>query len=130
MLNNELSGKPATVLIVDDEEMLVELLKRMIIRHGYNAISAVRAQEALEIYEQKKDDIDLVITDLVMPDMGGRALAEELLRRNPNIKILISTGFSAVDEIQALIAQGVKGVVMKPYESDQLNSSIKEALKN
>ncbi len=124
----KVSSSAANLLIVDDEEMLVELLRRIVVRLGYHAISALSVKEALEIYEAQKESIDLIITDLVMPDIGGRALALELLQKYPNVRILISTGFSAMDEIHELLELGVRGVVMKPYQADQLNSSIQAAL--
>ena len=124
----KVSSSAANLLIVDDEEMLVELLRRIVVRLGYHAISALSVKEALEIYEAQKETIDLIITDLVMPDVGGRALALQLLQKYPNVRILISTGFSAMDEIHELLELGVRGVVMKPYQADQLNSSIQAAL--
>src|SRR5207237_7591983 len=97
------TGTGKTLLIVDDEEMLVELLRRMVLRQGYQALVANSAQEGLSIYERNRDRIDLVITDLVMPGMDGKALAEELLRRDPQIRILVSTGFSAESDIASLL---------------------------
>jgi two-component system, cell cycle sensor histidine kinase and response regulator CckA len=122
------SGAGQTLLIVDDEEMLVELVRRMVVRQGYNALIATSADEALNLYEQDKSKIDLVITDLIMPGMDGRALAEELMRRDPAIRILVSTGFSADSDITSLVESGVKGVVMKPYQSEQLFEKIREAM--
>ncbi len=122
------AGTPKTLLVVDDEDMLVELLNRMLSRQGYQVVSAHSATEALSLYEERKQDIDLVITDLVMPGMDGRQLAEELLRRDPATRILVSTGFSAQTDIAALLEQGIRGVVMKPYQSDQLLGKVSEAL--
>src|ERR1051325_7322454 len=121
-------GEGKTLLIVDDEERLVELLRRMVLRQGYEALVANSAEEGLQVYEQNRDRIDLVITDLVMPGMDGKALAQELLRRDPTIRILISTGFSAESDIASLLEGGVRGVVMKPYQGEQLFSKIREAL--
>lgn len=121
-------GGHETLLIVDDEEMLVELLRRMVVRQEYKAYSAQSADEALAIYEEHKSEIDLVITDLMMPGTDGKALAIELMRRDPKLRILISTGFSATNDITSLLEMGVRGVVMKPYQSEQLFSKIREAL--
>jgi CheY-like chemotaxis protein len=122
------AGAGQTLLIVDDEEMLVELVRRMVVRQGYTAIIATSGDEALDLYEQDKDHIDLVITDLIMPGMDGKTLAEELMRRNPGVRILVSTGFSADKDISSLVEAGVKGVVMKPYQSEQLFEKIREAM--
>lgn len=128
MTQNAVVGGGKTLLIVDDEEMLVELLRRMVERHGYKTITAIGAEQALTAYEHNKEAIVLVITDLVMPKMDGKALAKELMRRQPGIRILVSTGFSAENDISELLEDGVQGVVMKPYQSQQLLSKIEEAL--
>jgi two-component system, cell cycle sensor histidine kinase and response regulator CckA len=122
------AGRTQTLLIVDDEEMLVELLRRMLIRQGYEVIATTNANEALQLYSRNEAGIALVITDLVMPEMDGRRLAEELLRRNPETRILISTGFSAANDITSLLETGVKGIVIKPYQSEQLFEKVREAL--
>lgn len=130
MANEADSGRTETLLIIDDEEMLIELLSRMVTRQGYKAIVATSAHQALKEYDEHSEEIDLVITDLVMPVMNGKKLAEELLKRDPSTKILVSTGFSAHADISDLLEEGVLGVVMKPYQSDQLFAKIREALDN
>jgi CheY-like chemotaxis protein len=117
-----------TLLIVDDEEMLVELLHRLVERHGYKALSAVSGKQALQLFEENRERIDLVITDLMMPEMDGKQLAKELLRRDPNVRILISTGYSEPSDISFLLDAGARGVVMKPYQADRLLAAIHSAL--
>jgi two-component system cell cycle sensor histidine kinase/response regulator CckA len=128
MASRTAPGSAETLLIVDDEEMLVELLRRMLVRQGYRVIAARTGEEALALYAQHRAEIDLVITDLVMPGMDGRMLAEELLRRDPDVRILVSTGFSAQSDITSLLEGGIRGVVMKPYQSKLLYAGIREAL--
>jgi two-component system cell cycle sensor histidine kinase/response regulator CckA len=118
-----------TLLVVDDEEMLVELLRRLLARNGFTALSAMSASEALEKFEAHRNEIGLVITDLMMPGMDGKALAAELLRRDPNVKILISTGFTSPADIDDLLASGARDVVMKPYQADKLLEKIRETLR-
>lgn len=122
------AGGAVTLLIVDDEEMLVELLHRLVTRHGYAAVSAVSAKEALTVFEANRGKIDLVITDLMMPDMDGKQLAQELLRRDPATRILISTGYSDPTDITYLLEAGARGVVMKPYQADRLFEAINAAM--
>ena len=117
-----------TVLVVDDEEMLVELVCRMVQRRGFQTVTATEAQEALRIYDQRAAEIDLVITDLMMPGMDGRALASELLRKNPTVRILVSTGYGATADLSDVEAMGIRGVVMKPYQSEQLLEMVDRAL--
>ncbi len=122
------AGGLETLLIVDDEEMLVELLRRLVTRHGYTALSAQGAKEALDLFDKRHDEIDLVITDLIMPEMDGKKLAEELLRRDPSVRILISTGYTDPGDIAYLLNAGARDVVMKPYQADQLFEKIRSAL--
>jgi two-component system, cell cycle sensor histidine kinase and response regulator CckA len=117
-----------TVLVVDDEEMLVELVCRMVQRRGFETVTATNAVDALRLYEERSPEIRLVITDLMMPGMDGRALTAELLKRNPNVRILVSTGYSAPNDLSDVEAMGIKGVVTKPYQSDQLLEMVDRAL--
>jgi CheY-like chemotaxis protein len=117
-----------TVLVVDDEEMLVELVCRMVHRRGFETVTATSATDALKLYDSFAPQIDLVITDLMMPGMDGRALAAELLRRNPGIRILVSTGYSGPSDVHEIEKLGIKGVVTKPYQSDQLLAMVDRAL--
>src|SRR5690242_9684369 len=117
-----------TVLVVDDEEMLVELVRRMVQRHGFATLTATSAEDALKLFEEHNAKVDLVITDLMMPGMDGRALARELLRRDASLRILVSTGYSATGDLSDVEAMGIRGVVMKPYQSEQLMEMVNRAL--
>jgi two-component system cell cycle sensor histidine kinase/response regulator CckA len=122
------AGRVETVLIVDDEEVLVELLHRLVERNGYKALSAMSGKEALRLFDQNHDKIDLVITDLMMPEMDGKQLAKALLERDSTVRILISTGYSEPTDISYLMEAGARGVVMKPYQADRLLAAINAAL--
>ena len=124
----EASGSAGTLLIVDDDESLVQLVKKMVERQGYNAMVATNAADALETYKSRRDQIDLVITDLVMSGTDGRAFARSLLESNPNVRILVSTGLRDESDMDALRQLGVKGFVFKPYNSRDLVDSIQQAL--
>jgi CheY-like chemotaxis protein len=124
------AGGAETLLIVDDEEVLVELLHRLVERHGYKALSAMSGREALRLFDENRDKIDLVITDLMMPEMDGKQLAKELLKRDPSVRILISTGYSEPTDISYLMDAGARGVVMKPYQADRLLVAIQSALRD
>ena len=108
--------------------MLVELVRRMVERHGFETLTATSGEEALKLYEERSGKIDLVISDLMMPGMDGRALAGELLRRDPALRILVSTGYSATGDLSDVEAMGIRGVVMKPYQSEQLMEMVARAL--
>lgn len=127
-MDTEASQDPRTLLIVDDDESLVQLVKKMVERQGFAAQVATSAEDALETYRASRDDIALVITDLVMSGTDGRAFARSLLDLNPDVRILVSTGLRNEADMDALRELGVKGFVFKPYNSRDLVSSIEEAL--
>ena len=127
-MHPEASGSAGTLLIVDDDEALVQLVKKMVERQGYDALIATNAADALEAYQARRDQIDLVITDLVMSGTDGRAFARSLLELNPDVRILVSTGLRDESDMDALRTLGVKGFVFKPYNSRDLVDSIQHAL--
>jgi DNA-binding response OmpR family regulator len=129
-MDPEASGSAQTLLIVDDDESLVQLVKKMVERQGYHALVATNAADALEEYHANRATIDLVITDLVMSGTDGRAFARSLLQSNPQVRILVSTGLRDESDMEALKEMGVKGFVFKPYNSSDLVASIREALSN
>ena len=127
-MDHDASAGATTLLIVDDEEMLVELLLRLVERHGYRALSATSGKDALKLFDENRGKIDLVITDLMMPEMDGKQLATELLKRDSTVRILISTGYSEPTDISFLLDAGARGVVMKPYQADRLLAAIHAAM--
>ena len=129
-MHPEASGSAGRLLIVDDDESLVQLVKKMVERQGYDALVATSATDALETYQDRGDQIDLVITDLVMSGTDGRAFARSLLELNPDVRILVSTGLRDETDMDALRQLGVKGFVFKPYNSRDLVDSIQAALQN
>ena len=128
-MDSEASGGARTLLIVDDDESLVQLVKKMVERQGFQALISTNAADALETYQSNRDQIDLVITDLVMSGTDGRAFARNLLLLDPRVRILVSTGLRNESDMDALREMGVKGFVFKPYNSRDLVSSIQEALR-
>ena len=82
-----------TILFVDDEDILLTMGQMILSSYGYTVLTASSGQKALEIFTQSQKPIDLVITDLVMPQMSGRELSEQILRTAPNTRILWSSGY-------------------------------------
>lgn len=114
-----------TILIVDDEEMLREILLESLKDEGYNVLSAVDGTDALRMYNEHKDSIVLVITDLGMPNMGGEELYERLKKINPEIKVIVSSGFLDTSTKSDLFRRGIKNVLTKPYKFDTIFGTIR-----
>jgi two-component system, cell cycle sensor histidine kinase and response regulator CckA len=118
----------ARILLVDDEEYVRELGKRILERAGYRVITASNGNEALDIYGKDHLSIDLVVLDLIMPQMSGEKCLEELVRINRDVKVVVSTGH-ALDAREKLLFGGVaKGFVNKPYQMKQLLEVVTRAL--
>ena len=84
-----------TILLVDDDDRVLDMVRQMIGMGGYQVLSARSGEEALEMYASHREDIALVVLDLIMPGMGGKRCLQELLRINPNAKILVASGYSS-----------------------------------
>ena len=117
-----------TILIAEDEESLRRLTRNTLELCGYKVIEAKDGVEALEVSERHSGTIDLLLTDIVMPEMGGRALAQELARRRPEIRLAYMSGYTG----QAVGSQGPVDpgsvFLLKPFTRELLTRKIREAL--
>jgi PAS domain S-box-containing protein len=123
-----LPGGTETLLLVEDEAAVRDSARRLLERHGYTVIEARHGADALRIVEAGDRQIDLVLTDLVMPEMGGRELVERLRARHPSLKVLYMSGYSE----RAVTVDGVMpagtGFVEKPFTIEQLTRRTREIL--
>jgi PAS domain S-box-containing protein len=117
-----------TILLADDEELVRSLGERILSRTGYRILTACNGREALEIYKQKRDEITLVILDLIMPVMDGKQCLDEILKVNPQAKVLIASGYSPDGATKEILEGRAKGLVNKPYNIKQMVQSVREAL--
>jgi len=124
----EIQGGSETILLVDDEVFLQDLGKELLGRFGYTVLIADRGESALEIYKKKRDEISLVILDIIMPGMGGKKCLEELLRMNPLVKVVFTSGYSINGPTREAPHAGAKGFINKPYELRQMLKVVREAL--
>jgi two-component system cell cycle sensor histidine kinase/response regulator CckA len=120
-------GQGECVLLVEDEERVREVGQEMLELLGYRVLTAANGQEALEVY-RSAGEIDLVITDMVMPEMGGKELVEALRRIAPHVRVLAITGYALAEDIEGLRRAGIRNVVQKPLESDVLARIVRQAL--
>jgi two-component system, cell cycle sensor histidine kinase and response regulator CckA len=118
-----------TVLVVEDEPMLLNMDKRMLERLGYRVLTAGGPSQALDLAEAHAGEIRLVITDVVMPDMNGRDLAEKLLSLYPDMKILFMSGYTAtVIAHRGVLDEGVN-FIQKPFSFKCLGIKVRESLR-
>ena len=118
-----------TILLVDDEEFVRDLGRRILEKAGYTVITATNGQEAVEVYKEKWNQISLVILDLIMPVMDGNQCLQEILKLDPKTKVLIASGYSPDGTLREPLEGGAKGFVGKPFNLKQLLRTIRDALK-
>ena len=117
-----------TVLLVDDEEVILEAGIDLLINMGYEVLTARDGKEAIEVYEKNLDDIDIAILDMVMPIMGGGEAYDRMKEKNPDIKVLLSSGFSIDSEATEILERGCDGFIQKPFTINELSRKIREIL--
>ncbi len=119
------------LLVVDDEKEIRELVMDLLEPLGYRVILAANGFEALEKFRQLKDEIDLVILDMIMPKMSGTEVFQRLKNIDKNVKIIIASGYSndGISGIRELLESGAEGFVQKPFTRTSLAKAIKDALK-
>jgi PAS domain S-box-containing protein len=117
-----------TILLVDDEEIVIEVVGQIMESLGYNVFVARSGQEAIEIYWGRKKEIELVVLDMVMPKMSGGVTFERLKGINPNVKILLSSGYSVDGQASELLKRGCNGFIQKPFNIKELSKKIRDVL--
>ena len=116
------------ILLVDDEDLVRDLGKRFLNKAGYTVITASNGREALEIFSREQSSIGLVVLDLIMPEMGGEKCLEELLRLNPQVKVVVSSGHSLSPQERELLGASAKGFVNKPYQLKEFLKVVREVM--
>jgi PAS domain S-box-containing protein len=120
-------GRSELILVVDDEIAIREITRGTLEAHGYRVLTAADGTEAVALYAQHKDDIRLVLTDLMMPYMDGPVTIRALQKLNPDVKIIASSGLSENGKMAQANA-GVKRFLPKPYTAEKLLTTLKELL--
>jgi CheY-like chemotaxis protein len=120
-------GGSETILIADDDEDVLSLCQSILNRAGYKVLTALNGNEALEIYRKQRDDISLVILDKMMPIMGGMACLHQLLRINPDVRVVIATGFLS-EQPDDSIRPGSVELIEKPYSVQALLHAVRKTL--
>jgi CheY-like chemotaxis protein len=121
-------GNRELILLVDDETEVAELASKMLTDEGYRVILARDGFEALKIYQQVGNQIGLVILDFFLPVMDGDAVFDELRALNPEVAVVLSSGFAEQSKLGAMLAQGLKGFIPKPYTAEKLLEQVRSTI--
>ena len=117
-----------TILIVEDELSNRQLAEQILTRFGYKALTAPDGESALELYSQKKEQIDLVMLDLILPGMGGIRCLEGLRESNPEVKVVVASGVSPNGEEKKILETSATGFISKPYNMRQMLEQVYQVL--
>jgi CheY-like chemotaxis protein len=121
-------GNREYLLLIEDEAEVADLAAEMLAEEGYKVILAREGFEALKIYEKMGQQIGLVILDFFLPVMDGDAVFDELRALNPNVNVVLSSGFAEQSKIAAMLAQGLRGFIPKPYTREKLLEQVRSTL--
>ncbi|MGD9973006.1 MAG: ATP-binding protein [Desulfatirhabdiaceae bacterium] len=117
-----------TVLVVDDEAEMIEVMQDMLHALGYLTLSASTGKMAIDLYHQHQHEIGLVILDMIMPETGGREAYEELKKINPEIRVLLCSGYSTAGKAEEILNRGCNGFIQKPFNAGELSIKLREIL--
>ena len=127
-LDREALKGSETLLLIDDEDIIIDIGGQILERLGYRVLMARSGKEAIEIYRANKSKINMVILDMIMPDMGGGETYDMLKKINPEIKVLLSSGYSINGQASEIMNRGCNGFIPKPFNVEQLSRKIREIL--
>jgi len=117
-----------TVLLVDDEDMILDVGAQILEKMGHKVMKAKSGQEAAELYQKHKDLIDLVILDMIMPGVSGSETYDRIKTINPEVKVLLSSGYSVDGQATEILKRGCNGFIQKPFRMKDLSHKIQEVL--
>jgi DNA-binding NtrC family response regulator len=125
----KLQNRQPVILFADDDEICLNVSVQILQKLGYTVLEARDGKEAIEVYEDNQDRVDLVISDMVMPHNGGHTF-EKLKKLNPDLKIIVISGYTKDYGISDLEKQGCMGFLQKPFDAKALSQKIMDALNN
>ncbi len=124
----EIMQGSGTILIVDDEEMVLDVGARVLKKLGYTVQESNNGRNAVALYKKLQDKINLVVLDIVMPDMGGGEVYDRLKEINPKVKVLLSSGYSIDDQAREIMGRGCDGFIQKPFSMKAMSDKLSEIL--
>jgi DNA-binding NtrC family response regulator len=124
----KLAGGSETILIVDDHETIWDFLIEALQQLGYSVLLAENGIDAVQIYEENPEEVDLVLLDMIMPKQGGHQTFYKIKAIDPDAKILLSSGYVSEEEVNDLLQQGACGFLPKPHRLADMAKEIRRIL--
>ena len=113
-----------TALIVDDEKIMLDIESFMLQKIGFNTLKAINSAEACRLYEDKKEHIDIVVLDMLMPNEKGTTTYKRLRKMNPDIRVLISSGLEKGGDVDEILNDGQNGFIKKSFKFEEFTCNI------
>jgi PAS domain S-box-containing protein len=117
-----------TILIVDDEAIVLDVGVNMLEKLGYKVLEATNGKEAIDVFEKNKESVKMVILDIIMPDMGGGEAYDKIKAINPQVRVLLSSGYSVDGQAIELLERGCDGFIQKPFTMQELSGKIRQIM--
>jgi len=117
-----------TVMLVDDEEVVIDVGVQLLKKLGYNVLEAGSGKEAIRVFSEKRDKVDIVILDMIMPDIGGGEVYDRIKEIDPKVRVLLSSGYSIDGQATDILERGCNGFVQKPFNMKVMSTKIREIL--
>ena len=125
----ESKAKKGVILLVDDEETIIEVCSQMLQRLGYHVLEASDGQRAIDIFEKEKDAIDIVLLDMRMPGMNGAAVYQRLIQIQPNVKVILFSGYFDNKNIRKILDNKNVDLIQKPVRLRQMSQKLQSMLR-
>lgn len=117
-----------TILLVDDEETIIDIIGMALKMFGYQVLFAKGGDEAIQVYRPQQGQISLVILDMLMPKMSGAMVFDFLKKINPEVRVLLTSGYNYDEDAAKIIERGANGFIQKPFGVKELAKKIREIL--
>jgi PAS domain S-box-containing protein len=117
-----------TILLAEDEEAIRSAAADMLQELGYTVLQAVNGRQAMELYAQHNDEIDLVLLDMIMPELGARDICQAMREINPQVTILLSSGYNDAEQVKEILAHDAQAFIQKPFQIEELAKAVRKVL--
>jgi len=124
----DLIGGTETILFVDDEDIIIDVAREMLEILGYKVLVAQTGEEAVRLYQEHQDEIALVIQDMVMPGMNGADIFKAIRKINPEVKVILASGYVMNKQIAAVMDAGCRAFMQKPFRLEEFSVKVREVL--
>jgi len=117
-----------SILVVDDEQVILDHMKEMLENLGYVVFTSIKGKDAIDIYEKMKEKIELVILDMVMPEMNGYEVYRHLKKINKDVRVLLASGYTIDEKVTEILKDDLSGFIQKPFDIIHLSHKVREVI--